>query len=102
MGTVGRLRGALACVVLVVGATGPARAEAPRTDPKAVGSSPSGTVSVTPQYRWLFGIPILGGEVSGAFGIGDTADKPFQAEAALNGFFGRTRAGLPLVRAARY
>jgi hypothetical protein len=62
------------------------------------GWSPSGTLSLTPEYRWLFGIPVVGGEVTAAFGFGDAVRKRFQAEVALSGFFGRTRAGLPLLR----
>jgi len=60
--------------------------------------SPSGTLSLTPEHRWLFGIPVPGGELLAAFGFGDAARKRFQAEVALSGFFGRTRAGLPLLR----
>ncbi len=85
----------LAAAVLLVGK--PVHAHAAESDPPG-GWSPSGTLSLTPEYRWLFGIPVVGGELTAAFGFGDAVRKRFQAEVALSGYFGRTRAGLPLLR----
>jgi hypothetical protein len=92
-----RLGFLLAPCAFLLAAARPARAQ-PADEPPGNGPTPSGTVVVTPEYRWLFGIPVLGGEVTGAFGLNDRLKKPLQVEVAVNGFFGQTRAGLPLVR----
>lgn len=81
---------------VVLGLAAPPPAES--VPPTSGGSNLSATISLTPQYRWLFGIPVYGAEVSGAFGMYDQRSKRFQAEVALNGLFARTRAGLPILR----